>query len=596
MYNKNLPKNFDWKYYLSIHPDLINAEILNENQAIIHYLSHGKYEQREYYSQNKTYPLSHYILDAPEDNKIIVFLQWYLDESTEWDRFKCILKNIDNEHIDKIHIFYEKNSEDNLKSKPAHWEKVSTSPIEERLTYKYWIDYSSKHYPEYIKILTNSDIYLLDSIKTLKSCKFDNTKMYVLTRKDQTKEGDIVNSKELYEENSIEINHIYSQDCWIFKDNLKNINKINTNLFLGYENCDRILKNNLVYNNIDFVNLYPDIFCVHIDYRESKERPKYNLNFEQENVILLTKDIKWQHPATTEKDAYFKHLYMNSQDPSNIYIGFPWASLIDNATVHGKDTKDVFDTLTKTELKIQKIEDKNIHTVCQHIHWDRIVPICKKLKITDLYVSHYKKETPNIENIRIHPWKLTASNFKHSNIQYNLYDKKYLFSFIGSVTIAHKSQIRYQLKDYCENLKSEKYPFIYELTDKWFYQKYVFDYQTKNMSWTYQDHQALEAQQKRYNEILSNSIFSLCPEGAGPNTLRVWESLSVGVIPVIYSDTWEPPKLNKYEWESFSIRIPMNEYSKTLDILLSITPEQIKNMQMNALNAYKTFNELICFY
>jgi len=596
MYNKNLPKNFDWKYYLSIHPDLLNAGIVNENQAVLHYLSHGKYEQREYYSQSKMYPLSHHILDAPEDNKIIVFLQWYLDESTEWDRFKCILKNIDNEHIDKIHIFYEKNSEDNLKSKPAHWEKVSTSPIEERLTYKYWIDYSSKHYPEYIKILTNSDIYLLDSIKILKSCKFDDTKMYALTRKDQTKDGDIVNSKELYKENSIEINHIYSQDCWIFKDNLKNINKINTNLFLGYENCDRILKNNLVYSNIDFVNLYPDIFCVHIDYRESKRRPSYSLNFEQENVILLTKDMKWQHPATTEKDAYIKHLYMNSQDPSNIYIGFPWASLIDNATVYGKDTEDVFDTLTKAELNIQKIEDKNIHTVCQHIHWDRIIPICKKLRITDLYVSHYKKETSNIENIRIHPWKLTASNFKHSNMQYNLYDKKYLFSFIGSVTIAHKSQIRYQLKDYCENLKSEKYPFIYELTDKWFYQKYVFDYQTKNMPWTYQDNQILESQQKRYNEILSNSIFSLCPEGAGPNTLRVWESLSVGVIPVIYSDTWEPPKLNKYEWESFSIRIPMNEYSKTLDILLSITPEQIKNMQMNALNAYKAFNELICFY
>lgn len=593
--NKNLPKNFDWKYYLSIHPDLVNAGILNEEKATVHYLFHGRYEQREYYSKNKTYPLSHYISNVSEDNKIIVFLQWYLDEHTEWDRFKCILKNIDNEHIDKIHIFYETNSENNLKSKPAYWEKVSTSPIDERLTYKYWLDYSLKHYLDYIKILTNSDIYLLDSIKILKSCKFTDKTMYVLTRKDETTDGKIINSRELYKENSIEINHIYSQDCWIFKNELKDINKINTNICLGYENCDRVFKNNLIYNNIDFINLYPDIFCVHMDYREFKNRPKYSLNFEQESTILLTKDLNWQHPATTEKDAYLKHLSMNSQDPSNIYIGFPWASLVDTATVYGKNIEDIFDSLTKIELNTQKIKDKNIHTVCQHIHWDRIIPLCKKLMVTDLYISHHEKQTIDTENIRIHPWKLSASNFEHTDMSYNLYDKKYLFSFIGSVTKSHKSQIRYQLKAYCKNLNPEKCSFIYELTDEWFYQKYVFDHQTKNMPWTYQDNQILKSQQKRYNQILSSSVFSLCPEGSGVNSLRVWESMAAGVIPVIYSDNWNPPTIEQYKWQDFSIQIPMNEYSKTLDILLSISPKQIKNLQTNALNGYKAFNKLTCF-
>ena len=115
------------------------------------------------------------------------------------------------------------------------------------------------------------------------------------------------------------------------------------------------------------------------------------------------------------------------------------------------------------------------------------------------------------------------------------------------------------------------------------------------MPWTYQDNQILKSQQKRYNQILSSSIFSLCPEGSGVNSLRVWESMSVGVIPVIYSDNWQPPTVKKYKWKDFSIQIPTDEYSKTLDILLSINPEQIKNMQTNALNAYRAFNQLTCF-
>jgi hypothetical protein len=40
----------------------------------------------------------------------------------------------------------------------------------------------------------------------------------------------------------------------------------------------------------------------------------------------------------------------------------------------------------------------------------------------------------------------------------------------------------------------------------------------------------------RYNTILSDSVFSLCPLGAGPNTLRFWESIAVGSIPVIFSN------------------------------------------------------------
>jgi hypothetical protein len=592
--NKLIPFNFDWEYYISIHPDLVNAGIINEDLAVKHYLNHGRHEQREFCSNNIKLPLSYYLSGGDGGSKIVIFLQWYLDESTEFDRFKCLQKNIDNSEIDHIHIFYEKNSKENLESKSANWKKVTKSEIEERLTYKYWLDYACIHYPEHIKVLINSDIYLLDSIKTLKFCKFDNRTMYCLTRKDLDKDGTIIDSRESYSPESIKINPIYSQDCWIFKDKLNNLEKINNDLVLGYENCDRIFKNNLVYHNIDFINLYPDIFCVHVDYREIKYRPRYNLNSKEENTILLTKEVKWQLPATTEKDAYIQHLYDDSADISNIYIGFSWAVLIDLAMAQGKNIEDLFDNLNIEPIK-KSTSYKKAHTVCQHIHWGKVIPICKKIGITDLHISHCPRDISHVDNIKIHPWKLTASNFKHSEMKYKLYNKKYLFSFIGSTNKYYRSDIREKLKEYCLNLDQNKYSFIYELRDKWFYQDYVYNYQIKNMPWTYKDHKLLKFNQNIYNDILCSSVFSLCPEGTGPNTIRVWESMAVGVIPVIYSDDWRPPTIKQYSWQDFSIFIPKNDYAKTLEILLSIDKKKIKKMQLNALNAYKIFDKLTCF-
>ncbi len=45
---KTLPKNFDWKYYIEIHPDLMLAGIDSEDEAIKHYVLHGLRENRIY--------------------------------------------------------------------------------------------------------------------------------------------------------------------------------------------------------------------------------------------------------------------------------------------------------------------------------------------------------------------------------------------------------------------------------------------------------------------------------------------------------------------------------------------------------------------
>ena len=48
-----LPKDFDWKYYLEYYEDLVKGGICTEEYAKNHYLIHGKYENRIYCELNQ---------------------------------------------------------------------------------------------------------------------------------------------------------------------------------------------------------------------------------------------------------------------------------------------------------------------------------------------------------------------------------------------------------------------------------------------------------------------------------------------------------------------------------------------------------------
>ena len=93
---------------------------------------------------------------------------------------------------------------------------------------------------------------------------------------------------------------------------------------------------------------------------------------------------------------------------------------------------------------------------------------------------------------------------------------------------------------------------------------------------------------------MSDSVFSLCPEGTGPNTIRIWESMALGSIPVIYSDDWEPPEI-EIPWSEFSIFIPQKDYEHTITILNSVSKEKIEKMQMNCVQAYNSFKNMNCW-
>ncbi len=74
-----------------------------------------------------------------------------------------------------------------------------------------------------------------------------------------------------------------------------------------------------------------------------------------------------------------------------------------------------------------------------------------------------------------------------------------------------------------------------------------------------------EAFHKRFSESILASRFSLCPAGISPCSYRLFESMELGVAPVIISDDWIP--FEGPSWDRFSIRIPERHIPELARIL-----------------------------
>jgi Exostosin family len=74
-----------------------------------------------------------------------------------------------------------------------------------------------------------------------------------------------------------------------------------------------------------------------------------------------------------------------------------------------------------------------------------------------------------------------------------------------------------------------------------------------------------EERQARFRDVLRRSRFVLCPRGKGTSSIRLFETLAMGRVPVIISDDWEAPC--GLDWGSFSLRWPEREISGLVEYL-----------------------------
>ena len=314
------------------------------------------------------------------------------------------------------------------------------------------------------------------------------------------------------------------------------------------------------------------------------------------NIIHVRYVKDWQYPAFTEKAAYINHTNkkQNTYD-ENLYVAFPWASFVDHVNQYDDCDFDSIEYLLEKMINFfdpEFIKKYESHTVCQHILWEKLLPLWNYIGIKNAHVSHLTTEKIESNNIKLYPWYLIASNMENPNLNKSLLfkqlkNKKYLCSFLGSYNKWYRSDIRLKL----QKIVTQSNRCFYSLQDSWFLNKIVYDHQIRNKPYDLE----IEIGAQKYNSILSESTFSLCPEGTGPNTIRLWESMSIGSIPVLFENDWQRPKIPDMEWDDVSITIKNNELDNIIEILETIPCDKLEYMQINCINAYNKIRIKTCF-
>ena len=94
----------------------------------------------------------------------------------------------------------------------------------------------------------------------------------------------------------------------------------------------------------------------------------------------------------------------------------------------------------------------------------------------------------------------------------------------------------------------------------------------------------LHMQKQRFAEVVSRSKFVLCPRGAGTSSIRLYETLSAGRVPVVISDEWVPPL--GPDWDGCILRVREGDIAAIPPLLEAAEPRYAE-MAANALHAYQ---------
>ena len=220
----------------------------------------------------------------------------------------------------------------------------------------------------------------------------------------------------------------------------------------------------------------------------------------------------------TEK-RYLESLKQVSLKKSNyIFIDFLWVESI--ITLGIKNTQSIIDSLyRRLNNNFSNICFINQHISAEKLDWKNgIVFSCHANKSNDfISIPHYPK--------------MVSNEFK---------DREFLFSFMGSFE-THYTRALF------DNFKCKE-KFIIKNTGGWHY------------------YNRIKENEINYKDLAVKSIFSLCPRGTGHGTIRLYESLKSGSIPVIISDNYKLPV--GLENQVNCIIIPERDVNKIPDILI----------------------------
>lgn len=494
----------------------------------------------------------------------------------------CLKGNLENPFIDRIFLFIDDGIIPNFRN-----DKIRIVHIKSRLTYRDWLEFTAEQTTDHISVLANTDILFDRTITYLDEALRGENRFVALSRHE--KQGEALNPHP---------NPKWSQDVWAIRSSEKIPLPLlkETDFQLGIPRCDNKIVYSFAVHGWQMINPFPTIQAIHLhesqirNYEKEKDRSiiggmgfiSAEAGLESESVVELSvwprkashisnlrlidalevwdkqaeatpvpKDSRivaynqdWQFPAITEKCAYTNILKKKSLIARDCtYLAFPWATLIDKL---GNNPEDSQKLLSALEALIPKSTGKRrIITTCQHIRMLQFIKYFKKVGITDIFWSHAVKGqpiAPTEPEIRIHPFPLYPVQTAELNTVDN--DRNVLFSFIGAYA---RDFYLTRVRDFIlDELANDPRGVVVGRSD-WHYNKVVYDHQIKGNAEPKEKLVDQDASTE-FKTVLARSIFSLCPSGSGPNSIRLWESIGAGAIPVILADTHALPG-NQELWE-----------------------------------------------
>ena len=157
-------------------------------------------------------------------------------------------------------------------------------------------------------------------------------------------------------------------------------------------------------------------------------------------------------------------------------------------------------------------------------------------------------------------------------------DRPFLFSFMGRNCNAVRSQI---LK---LDVADPTIPHLIEDTTKSFP---LFN-AVKTV-----DKQAMQDQRSRYFEVLSQTKFVLAPKGTGLSSIRQYEAMACGCVPVVLADNLRQPM--GIDWEKCIVQVPESEVERIPALLKELEP-RFPEMSRSAMEAYQALSEPDSFW
>lgn len=238
----------------------------------------------------------------------------------------------------------------------------------------------------------------------------------------------------------------------------------------------------------------------------------------------------WQFPAATEKAAYEAVLALQ-QDLDFDYFGFPWATLIDGLRDDAPKTWDILMALRQACAGVETTRRRV--TVAQHIHAIKFIDLFKACGITDIFWSHAVHAQTEVQGIRLHPFPLFPAQTPNGLAADNLSrPRKHLTNFIGAFNPSiYLSDVRQHIFN-----DEGRWPDVLIIKrDSWHFDRVVYDEQIKGLSASAQQKKVEGARTKEYLDAIKESRFTLCPTGSGPNSIRIFEALALGSVPIVLS-------------------------------------------------------------